>query len=109
MNHPRTFPNIKINKTTIYLLLYLRSEVLEEHFDLPGSPAVEREAPLTAAPAGPAEPPGEAGPTVRAEDEATVGQVESGGLDLAGRPPAEVAVKPHGRHPVLWPHAVVLT
>ena len=99
MNHPRTFPSIKINKTTSYLLLYLRSEALEEHFDLPGSPAVEREAPLTAAPAGPAEPPGEAGPTVRAEDEATVGQVEAG-LDLAGVPSAEVAVKPHGRHPV---------
>ena len=84
-----------------YLLLYLDSEALEERLDLLGSPAVERKASLTAALAGPAEPPGEAGgPTVRAEDEATVCNVEAG-LDLAGCPSAEVAVKPDGRHPVM--------
>ena len=36
-------------------------------------------------------------PAVPAEAEAAVGEVQSGG-DLAGRPPADVAVKPHWGH-----------
>ena len=80
-----------------HLLPDLGCHALEEQSDLPGSLAVQRQTPPTLAPAGPADSPGGGGRAVAAEAEAAVGEVESRG-DLAGRPPADVAVKPHWGH-----------
>ena len=79
------------------LLLDLGSQALEELPHLPGCLAVQRKTPPARPPAGPTEPPGSGGRTPRAEQEAAAGDVQSG-LELAGRPPADIAVEPGGSH-----------